>query len=56
MDSGDYTTLAQLVMDAWQQRGSERQAVGLAALPRPQLMHSNIRSIDDIRKVGGAVC
>jgi hypothetical protein len=52
MDSGDYPTLAQLIMDAWQQRCSERQAAGLAALPRPQLMHSNISSVDDIRKVG----
>jgi hypothetical protein len=52
MDSGDYPSLAQLILDAWQQRCSERQAAGLAALPRPQLMHSNISSVDDIRKVG----
>jgi hypothetical protein len=51
MDSGDYPSLTQLVLDAWQQRCSERQAAGLAPLPRPRLMHSNISSVDDIRKV-----
>jgi hypothetical protein len=51
MDSGDYPTLAQLVLDSWQQRNTERQAAGLQALPQPKLMHSNISSVDDIREV-----
>lgn len=53
MDSGDYASLAQLVMDCWQRRCRERQAGGLPSLPRPQLMHSNINSVEDVRKVGG---
>lgn len=53
MDSGDYPTLAQLVIASWQQRSASRQAAGLQALPKPQLMHSNIDSIEDIRQVRG---
>ncbi len=51
MDSGRYEVMAELVVGAWEERCAERAAAGLAALPRPLLMHSNLDSVEHIAKV-----
>lgn len=48
MDSGDYETEAGHVVDAWEARCSERKAAGLAPLPKPVLMHSNLDDVDHV--------
>jgi hypothetical protein len=52
LDSGCYRVLAQLLHDTWQRRNTVRAAAGAPPLPRLQLLHSNISSLDDIREVG----
>ncbi|PNH05120.1 hypothetical protein TSOC_008647 [Tetrabaena socialis] len=51
LDSGPYEPLAELIVAAWEERCAELRAEGRPELPRPQLMHSNLDSVDHIARM-----
>ena len=55
LDSGSYADMAETVVSAWEQRCT---CLGPNAThpPRPQLMHSNLSSVDEIIKVCRCCC
>jgi len=51
LDSGEWQENAALIMDAWHQRCWLREQEGCAPSAPPQLMNSNVSSVDDVREV-----
>lgn len=48
VDSGDYKTIAEAIMDTWERR--KAQLAGERELPKPMLMNSNLSSVEDIEE------
>ena len=50
LDSGSYNDMAEVVMSAWEHRCTTLNAGGVKP-PRPQLMHSNLSSVEEVAEV-----
>jgi hypothetical protein len=48
LDSGDYAKMAEAVVQGWERRCAE---LGMAALPKPGLMNSNLSDAEELLKV-----
>lgn len=48
IDSGEYTEVANVILDAWKTRCEVAEAQGLEPIPRPLLMHSNLGSVQEL--------